>query len=72
MAMPANKAVKVVRIGYDTKLAEQHINDAIAEIEAAEGTDVAFESTGIDNLLIISYAPKGSNASSGGGTTIDP
>jgi hypothetical protein len=65
MAMPKNKAVEVVRIAADPKMATDQINDAIKAIEDAEGTDVTVEALYSDTV-ILTYAPAGAEAKEGG------
>lgn len=64
MAMPKNKAVEVVRIATDPKMATDQINDAIKAIEDAEGTDVTVEALYSDTV-ILTYAPAGADSSDG-------
>ena len=64
MAMPKNKAVKVVRIAYDPKLATDEINNAIAEIEADGGTGVSIGYL-MSDTVILTYAPEGADSSDG-------
>lgn len=64
MAMPKNKAVEVVRIAADPKMATDQINDAIKAIEDAEGTDVTVEALYSDTV-ILTYAPAGADSSDG-------
>lgn len=56
MAMPKNKAVKVVRIAYDPEMATTNINDAIVEIENAGGTEVSIAYLATDTV-ILAYTP---------------
>lgn len=65
MAMPKNKAVKVVRIAADPKMATDQINEAIKAIEDEEGTDVTVEALYSDTV-ILTYAPSGAEAKEGG------
>lgn len=65
MAMPKNKAVEVVRIAADPKMATEQINDAIKGIEDAGGTDVTVEALYSDTV-ILTYAPEGADSSDSG------
>jgi hypothetical protein len=65
MAMPKNKAVEVVRIAADPKMATDQINEAIKAIEDAGGTDVTVEALYSDTV-ILTYAPEGADSSDGG------
>lgn len=69
MAMPKNKAVKVVRIAEKPEIASQNINDAILEIENEEGSNVVVEALWSDTV-ILAYVPKGGN--DGDGSNVDP
>lgn len=67
MAMPKNKAVEVVRIAADPKMATDQINDAIKAIEDAGGTDVTVEALYSDTV-ILTYAPEDADSSGGSGS----
>jgi hypothetical protein len=58
MATPKNKAVKVVRIADKPEIATENINDAIVEIEKAQGSNVVVEALWSDTV-ILAYVPKG-------------
>lgn len=65
MATPKNKAVKVVRIAYDPKIATKNINDAIVEIENEGGTEVSVAYLATDTV-ILAYTPAGGDGGNDG------
>lgn len=63
MVMPKNKAVKVVRIATDPKLATEQINEAIKAIEDVKGTNVTVEALYSDTV-ILTYVPADADSGS--------